>query len=127
MVTKDPSILNQLLEGLLRLWPQRDRPKEVYFVAEIQALLELSRRRDIEQFSQKILLRVSQAVVSKNYQVSQKALEMWESSSFTEIIKHNPDVSQKILGPSLIRASTDHWQPMVNAMADAVIDIMEDL
>jgi len=127
MVTKDPSILNQLLEGLLRLWPQRDRPKEVYFVAEIQALLELSRRTDIEQFSQKIFLRVSQAVISKNYQVSQKALEMWESSSFTEIIKHNPDVSQKILGPSLIRASTDHWQPMVNAMADAVIDIMEDL
>ena len=97
MVTKDPSLLSQLVEGLLKFWPQKHQPQEVFFIAgmylpikttnqccffvETQALLEVSSRKEIEEHSQDIFLRVSQAVDSMNYQVPYLFLSIMKTTN----------------------------------------------
>jgi len=127
MVTKDHSLVVKVVEGLLRLWPKRDHPQELHFIAELQSILDVCSRRDLGPLTKKIFRKVSQSIESQSYQVSQKGLEIWECPLFTEIIKECPDLALKILAPSIKRAKSNHWQPMVNAMADAVTEIMQDL
>lgn len=103
MILKDQRLASRVVAGLLRLWPRTDESRQVHFLAELVSLLEVTRRLELQKVAEKILLRVGESVSSIHYQVAQKALEMWESACFINLIKDNQQLAQRILTPCLQR------------------------
>lgn len=136
-VEKDPQTAEPIILGLLKYWPVTASAKEVrhaslslvtcapscltlqcveqiLFLNELEEILELVQ---IEQFAtvlRPLFLRMAQAVCSSHFQVSQRALYLWNNESLVRMVSaRRAEVLPLIFG-ALYRNCEGHWHRYVS-------------
>lgn len=108
-VEKDPLTAEPIILGLLKYWPVTASAKEILFLNELEEIIELVQ---IEQFAlvlRPLFLRMAQAVCSSHFQVSQRALYLWNNESLVRMVSaRRAEVLPLIFG-ALYRNCENHW------------------
>ena len=65
-VNKEPQLLNPLLKGLLKYWPNSNSIKERHFIDELKDLLDCFHINSLEFYINKICKRVAKVLVGEH-------------------------------------------------------------
>jgi len=66
---KDPSLTENVLDGLLRFWPKTNCPKEVMFLNEIEEILDVIEPEEFKKIQVPLFQQVSRCIESQHFQV----------------------------------------------------------
>lgn len=120
-VSKDHSLFTPIVRGLLKYWPVGNSFKEVIFIVEFEELLEhVLAESDFDAISLKLARRLGKAMVSDQFQVAERAISCWGSPACLRIMNEYEKLAQPmfdLLKPYLLRASTEHWNPLIQQKA----------
>ncbi|KAF1318172.1 Serine/threonine protein phosphatase, partial [Globisporangium splendens] len=126
-VEKDPQTAEPIILGLLKYWPVTASAKEILFLNELEEIIELVQ---IEQFAlvlRPLFLRISQAVCSSHFQVSQRALYLWNNESLVRMVSaRRAEVLPLIFG-ALYRNCENHWHSTVQTLTYNVLKLFMEM
>uniref|UniRef100_K3X5R1 Serine/threonine protein phosphatase 2A regulatory subunit n=1 Tax=Globisporangium ultimum (strain ATCC 200006 / CBS 805.95 / DAOM BR144) TaxID=431595 RepID=K3X5R1_GLOUD len=126
-VEKDPQTAEPIILGLLKYWPVTASAKEILFLNELEEIIELVQ---IEQFAlvlRPLFLRMSQAVCSSHFQVSQRALYLWNNESLVRMVSaRRAEVLPLIFG-ALYRNCENHWHSTVQTLTYNVLKLFMEM
>lgn len=126
-IEKDPSLGSEVILGLLSFWPLQSSSKELLFLNELDEILELTAREEIEKVSTPLFSQIQKSISSPHFQVSERALFLWNNdnvASFTNTHRHD---ILPLLYPALAQNSKHHWNPTVHSLTYNVIRMFMDL
>ena len=86
-LTKDSSLAILLLEGILKYWPFANFVKETLFLQELPEVLEFCDVEKIKPLIPKLFKRIVKCISGSHLQVADRAMCLFESESFIQIIK----------------------------------------
>jgi len=78
-VQKDPKLASVALTGLLRYWPTTSCQKELLFLNEMEELLELTAKIELDKVIEPLFRRIGNAICSNHFQVAERALFLWNN------------------------------------------------
>eukprot|EP00937_MAST-01D_sp_MAST-1D-sp2_P000204 g204.t1 len=118
-VAKDPALTVPIFKGLLRFWPELSSTKCILFLNEIDELFDYVASAELlEPVFLPVLRRVNQCIGSVHFQIAERALQLWQSPRFVELLVEERGFytrSRPVLLPTLQSASMDHWNEYVPA------------
>lgn len=106
---KDPSLTNDIVKGLLRLWPKVNSPKEVMFLNEIEEILDVMEPTEFSKAVVPIFNQIARCVGSPHFQVAERALFLWSNDYIVNLMSDNVSVVLPIIFPALYKNSKSHW------------------
>jgi len=137
-VEKDPQTAETIILALLKFWPVTASSKEVsceasywygvfmraeanwtrcdgqiLFLNELEELIELVQMEQFATVLRPLFLRLAQSVCSSHFQVSQRALYLWNNESLVRLVSaRRAEVLPLIFG-ALYRNCENHWHRFV--------------
>ncbi|CAG0882975.1 unnamed protein product [Cyprideis torosa] len=113
---KDPTLTEQVIRGLLRLWPKTCSQKEVMFLGEIEEILDVMEPPQFQTIMDPLFRQIARCVSSPHFQVAERALYYWNNECIMSLIEENINVIMPIMFVSLYRVSKDHWNSTIVAL-----------
>jgi len=126
-IEKDPKLGSEVIHGLLRFWPVQSSSKELLFLNELDEILELTQRDEIQKVSEQLFTRIAKSIESPHFQVSERALFLWNNDSVATFTNDQRHEILPVLYPALHRNSDKHWNPTVHSLTFNVIRMFMDL
>lgn len=74
-IEKEPELVADVMQGLMRNWPKVNSVKEVIFLVEIEDALDVIDTADFESFMVPFFQKLSQCVSSPHFQVKKRTIE----------------------------------------------------
>ncbi|CAG0891856.1 unnamed protein product [Darwinula stevensoni] len=118
---KDPTLTEQVINGLLRYWPKTCSQKEVMFLGEIEEILDVIEPAQFQKIQKQLFQQISRCVSSPHFQVAERALYFWNNEYIMSLIEENNAVIMPIMFPALYRISKEHWNPTIVALVYNVL------
>ncbi|KAJ1725564.1 serine/threonine-protein phosphatase 2A 56 kDa regulatory subunit delta isoform [Coemansia erecta] len=106
---KDPALAETIIKSLLRFWPKVNSPKEVMFVAEIENIMDVIEPVQFAKICQPLFQQLVKCIVSPHFQVAERALGMWRSNYFVNLMTDNIGLILPIVLAGIYRHSRSHW------------------
>jgi serine/threonine-protein phosphatase 2A regulatory subunit B' len=106
---KDPSLTEDVLQGLLRFWPKVNSPKEVMFLNELEEILDIVEPNEFAKVQVPIFQQLARSVSSPHFQVAERALYFWNNEYINNLISENVTTILPIMFPALYKNSKSHW------------------
>jgi len=127
-VEKDPSLAPVVVSNLLRWWPHSNSQKEVSFLNEIEEVVEITHSPEENLFSivAPLFKRISQCILSENFQVAERALFLWQAPHFLQFSRDYLTVCLPILYPALC-PEKEHWNQSVQQLSAGVLDLFKQI
>ncbi|DBA02597.1 hypothetical protein Poli38472_014491 [Pythium oligandrum] len=120
-VSKDHSLFTPIVRGLLKYWPVGNSFKEVVFIVEFEELLEhVLAESDFDKISRKLARRLGQCMMSAQFQVAERAISCWSSTSCVRIMNEYEKLGQTMfdaINPFMRQAATTHWNSVIQQKA----------
>ncbi|KAI4336629.1 hypothetical protein L6164_015130 [Bauhinia variegata] len=126
-VEKDCKLADTVIRGLLKYWPITNSSKEVMFLAELEEILEATQPAEFQRCMVPLFKKIAQCLSSSHFQVSERALYLWNNDHIESLIRQNRKVILPIIFPALKRSSHDHWNQVVQSLTLNVLKIFSDV
>lgn len=126
-VEKDCKLADTVIRGLLRYWPVTNSSKEVMFLGELEEILEATQPPDFQRCMVPLFRRIAHCLTSLHFQVSERALFLWNNDHIENLIKQHRKVILPIIFPALERNARNHWNQAVHSLSLNIRKIFYDL
>jgi serine/threonine-protein phosphatase 2A regulatory subunit B' len=123
-VQKDVKLCHDILKALLYYWPYAVGNKQVRFIEELEVLLDLMKAEDFPKLCDKVLHRIIACILCQNSQVAEKALELFNNSSFFKLVNSQRQKMFPGIISALYRNSTEHWALPVHGRTYDVLKLL---
>ncbi|KAG0777117.1 hypothetical protein G6F22_012096 [Rhizopus arrhizus] len=123
-VEKDPELVSDVMQGLIRHWPKVNSVKEVIFLAEIEDILDVIETADFESFMIPFFQKLAQCVSSPHFQVAERALYFYNYEDVVHVLSDNIEVLMPIVFPSLYKYSKEHWNRTIHGLAYNALQLL---
>lgn len=123
-VSKDPTLSNTVILGLLRIWPLKNGTKQVEFLDEIEPLIETMNSEQFGEIVSPLFHRLSQCIASPQFSVAERALHYWSNFNIvTKMVRYIPTILP-IVYDVLYKHSRTHWYKSIHAMSFHALKVM---
>ncbi|KAJ0253205.1 Serine/threonine protein phosphatase 2A 57 kDa regulatory subunit B' kappa isoform [Hirschfeldia incana] len=112
-VEKEPKLGSVVVKGLLKFWPVTNSQKEVMFLGEVEEVVEGMSVVEFRKVMVPLFLRVACCVNSCHFQVSERALFLWNNDQIVNLIAHNRQDILPIMFTALEKNAENHWNQSV--------------
>jgi serine/threonine-protein phosphatase 2A regulatory subunit B' len=126
-VEKDPRLADPVLKGLLKYWPVTNSQKEVLFLGELEEVLELTQPQEFTKTMVPLFQQISRCVESSHFQVSERALFLWNNDYIVNLVAQNRHVIVPVVFGSLEKTAMTHWNASVNGLTINVRKMLQEL
>jgi len=127
-LTKDASLAIPLLEGVLKYWPFANSGKEMLFLQELPEILEfIDPIEKLKPLVTKLFKRIVRCISGFHLQVADRAMCLFESESFIQIIKYYKVITFNILVPVIVKLSENHWHKLLQESLNALKEILRKI
>jgi serine/threonine-protein phosphatase 2A regulatory subunit B' len=126
-LTKDSSLAILLLEGILKYWPFANFVKETLFLQELPEVLEFCDVEKIKPLIPKLFKRIVKCISGSHLQVADRAMCLFESESFIQIIKTYKQTTFAMLVPVISKLAENHWHKMLQESLTALKEILHKI
>ncbi|GBM58546.1 Serine/threonine-protein phosphatase 2A regulatory subunit beta isoform [Araneus ventricosus] len=118
---KDATLTEQVIRGLLKIWPKTCSQKEVMFLGEIEEILDVIELSQFVKIQEQLFKQIARCVSSPHFQVAERALYFWNNEYILSLIEENNQVIMPIMFPALYRISKEHWNQTIVALVYNVL------
>eukprot|EP00105_Crassostrea_gigas_P036982 XP_019921130.1 PREDICTED: serine/threonine-protein phosphatase 2A 56 kDa regulatory subunit alpha isoform isoform X2 [Crassostrea gigas] len=118
---KDSCLTEEVIKGLLKLWPKTCSQKEVMFLGEIEEILDVIEPTQFQKVMEPLFRQISRCVSSPHFQVAERALYYWNNDYIMSLIEENSNVVLPIMFPALYKISKEHWNQTIVALVYNVL------
>ncbi|KAL8586294.1 Serine/threonine-protein phosphatase 2A 56 kDa regulatory subunit alpha isoform [Nucella lapillus] len=118
---KDPNLTEDVIKGMLKLWPKTCSQKEVMFLGEIEEILDVIEPPQFQKIMDPLFKNIARCVSSPHFQVAERALYFWNNEYIMNLIEENSSTVLPIMFPSLYRISKEHWNQTIVALVYNVL------
>ncbi|KAI1282021.1 Serine/threonine-protein phosphatase 2A 56 kDa regulatory subunit alpha isoform [Halotydeus destructor] len=118
---KDATLTEQVIMGLLKIWPRTCSQKEVMFLGEIEEILDVIEPTQFTRIQDPLFRQIAKCVSSPHFQVAERALYFWNNEYILSLIEENSNVIMPIMYPALYRISKEHWNQTIIALVYNVL------
>jgi serine/threonine-protein phosphatase 2A regulatory subunit B' len=66
---KDPALTEEVVKGILRIWPKVNSPKEVMFLNEMEEMMDVVEPAEFVKIQEMLFLQIARCVSSQHFQV----------------------------------------------------------
>ncbi|KAL7122169.1 hypothetical protein ACP275_01G028800 [Erythranthe tilingii] len=112
-IEKDPKLACNVIEGLLKYWPNNNTQKEVMFLSELEEILEVINMAEFQKVMVPLFRRLGRCINSYHFQVAERALFLWNNEQVLNLVAQNRQVILPIVFPSLETNAQSHWNQAV--------------
>ncbi|KAJ0238047.1 Serine/threonine protein phosphatase 2A 57 kDa regulatory subunit B' kappa isoform [Hirschfeldia incana] len=112
-IDKEPKLGSVVVKGLLKFWPVTSSQKEVMFLGEVEEIVEAMSLVEFQKVMVPLFLRIACCVNSCHFQVSERALFLWNNDQIVNLIAHNRQVILPIMFTALEKNAENHWNQSV--------------
>ncbi|KAL3316977.1 Serine/threonine-protein phosphatase 2A 56 kDa regulatory subunit alpha isoform [Cichlidogyrus casuarinus] len=126
-IEKDPSLTEQVVQGLLKFWPKTFSQKEVMFLGEMEEILDIIEPGHFKTIMVPLFKQIAKSVSSSHFQVAERALYYFNNEYFVSLTEDNNLVLLPILFPSFYRISREHWNQTIVALVVNVLKTFMDI
>ncbi|KAH0856283.1 hypothetical protein HID58_084544, partial [Brassica napus] len=112
-VDKEPKLGSVVVKGLLKFWPVTNSQKEVMFIGEVEEVVEGMSVVEFRKVMVPLFLRVACCVNSCHFQVSERALFLWNNDQIVNLVAHNREAILPIMFAALEKNAENHWNQSV--------------
>ncbi|KII83746.1 hypothetical protein PLICRDRAFT_58212 [Plicaturopsis crispa FD-325 SS-3] len=113
---KDPSLVQEVMMGLLKYWPKVNSPKEVMFLNEVEEILDVTDPVEFQKIQVPLFQRLAQCINSRHFQVAERALLYWNNEYVVNLMSDNLAIILPIVFPALYTNSKSHWNRTIHGM-----------
>ncbi|CCI44264.1 unnamed protein product [Albugo candida] len=126
-VEKDPKTAQLIISGLLKYWPVTASTKEILFLNEVEEIFELIQMEQFAAVLRPLFLRLAQAICSNHFQVSQRALYLWNNEALVRLVSaRRAEVLPLIFG-ALYHNCENHWHTTVQTLTYNVLKLFMEM
>ena len=126
-LTKDSSLALPLLEGILKYWPFANFMKETMFLQELPEVIEFCDADKLRPLIGKLFKRIVRCIAGSHLQVADRAMCLFESESFLNIIKQYKTITFNMLVPVIVDLAEHHWHKMLQESLTALKEILHKI
>jgi serine/threonine-protein phosphatase 2A regulatory subunit B' len=126
-LTKDSSLAILLLDGILKYWPFANFFKETLFLQELPEVLEFCDVEKIKPLIPRLFKRIVKCISGSHLQVADRAMCLFESESFIQIIKTYKQTTFVMLVPVISKLAEHHWHKMLQESLTALKEILHKI
>ncbi|KAJ0248555.1 Serine/threonine protein phosphatase 2A 57 kDa regulatory subunit B' kappa isoform [Hirschfeldia incana] len=112
-VDKEPKLGSVVIKGLLKFWPVTNSQKEVMFLGEVEEIVEAMSVVEFQKVMVPLFLRIACCVNSCHFQVSERALFLWNNDQIVNLVAHNREAILPIMFAALEKNAENHWNQSV--------------
>ncbi|KAF8075387.1 hypothetical protein N665_1098s0004 [Sinapis alba] len=112
-IDKEPKLGSVVIKGLLKFWPVTSSQKEVMFLGEVEEIVEAMSVLEFQKVMVPLFLRIACCVNSCHFQVSERALFLWNNDQIVNLIAHNRQAILPIMFTALEKNAENHWNQSV--------------
>jgi serine/threonine-protein phosphatase 2A regulatory subunit B' len=126
-LSKDNGLAIHLLEGMWKYWPFANFTKELLFLQELPEVLEFCEVEKLKPLVPKLFKRIGKCLAGSHIQLADKAMCLFESDAFVQIVKHYKAITFNILVPIVSRHAGNHWNKQFKECYISLKDILYKL
>ena len=126
-LTKDSSLALPLLEGILKYWPFANYTKEIAFLTELPEVFEFCELDKMQGIIGKLFKRIIKCISGSHLQVADRAMCLFESDSFVNIVKQYKALTFGMLVPVVSHLAEHHWHAMLKDSLKALKEILDKI
>ncbi|CAO3702672.1 unnamed protein product [Rhizopus stolonifer] len=123
-IEKEPELVADVMQGLMRNWPKVNSVKEVIFLVEIEDALDVIGTADFESFMVPFFQKLSQCVSSPHFQVAERALYFYNYEDVVRVLSDHIELLMPIVFPSLYKYSKEHWNRTIHGLAYNALQLL---
>jgi len=123
---KEPALSSTIILGLLKYWPITNCSKEVLFLTELEALLDITPADSFAIVVQPLFRTLARCVGSPHFQVAERTLFLWHNQYIVQLINGRRQEILPIIAPALIACSRSHWNQAVLSLVSNVIRLLQE-
>uniref|UniRef100_A0A2K6K7T1 Serine/threonine-protein phosphatase 2A 56 kDa regulatory subunit n=2 Tax=Rhinopithecus TaxID=542827 RepID=A0A2K6K7T1_RHIBE len=113
---KDNTLTEPVVMALLKYWPKAHSPKEVMFLNELEAILDVVEPSEFVKTMEPLFQQLAKCVSSPHFQVAERALYYWNNEYIMSLISDNTAKILPIMFPSLYRNSKTHCNNIIHGL-----------
>jgi serine/threonine-protein phosphatase 2A regulatory subunit B' len=113
---KDALLTEQVIKGLLKLWPKTCSQKEVLFLGEVEEILNVIEPAQFVKIQEPLFRQIAKSVSSSHFQVTERALYFWNNEYIAALMQDNIQVIMPIIFHALYEISKGHWHQTIVAL-----------
>ena len=119
---KDPSLTEDVVNGLLKFWPKVNSTKEVMFLNELEEILDIIDLTEFVKVHTSIFNQLAKCVSSPHFQVhianqvAERALYFWNNEYINNLMNENIETILPIMFPALYKNSKSHWNRTIHGL-----------
>jgi serine/threonine-protein phosphatase 2A regulatory subunit B' len=128
-VAKDADTATIVLNGFFRCWPWSCSSKQVMFLNELEAILELLGAEQLAQVSTMLFTNLARCLDCVHFQVVERALFLWNNERLVSsgcLLHLNAHTVLPIIYGPLYRNSSGHWNATVEVLAQNVLKMYRE-
>ncbi|KAG1361097.1 serine/threonine protein phosphatase 2A 57 kDa regulatory subunit B' beta isoform [Cocos nucifera] len=115
-VEKDYKLADTVIQGLLKYWPVTNCQKEVLFLGELEEVLEATQPAEFQRCMVPLFKQIARCLNSSHFQVSERALFLWNNDHIVSLIAQNRSVIFPIIFEALEKNMQGHWNQAVHGL-----------
>ncbi|KAK3028088.1 hypothetical protein RJ639_039379 [Escallonia herrerae] len=112
-IEKEPKLVGNVIQGLLRYWPVTSSQKELMFLSELEELLEMINVEEFEKIMVPLFRRIGCCLSSYHFQVAERAHFLCNNEHILYLIMHNRQVIMPLIFSALEQNTQKHWNQAV--------------
>lgn len=124
---KDPELTEPIIRGLLKYWPKTCSQKELMFANELEEILDVIDPTQFVKIQKPLFRQIARCVSSPHFQISERALYLWNNEYIMTLIEENNEVIMPIMFPALYRISKEHWNQSIVGVVYNVLRTFMDM
>jgi len=126
-VDKEPNLSSTVIKGLLSFWPRQSASKEQLFLNELEGVLEASNAEEVTKVLHPLFTQIAQCIESSHFQVSERALFLWNNDSIVQYINQYRELVLPIIYPSLSVVTRKHWKSTVYSLGSKIVRMFMEM
>lgn len=126
-IEKDPKLGSEVLMGMFQYWPLQSSSKELLFLNEVDEILELTDKTEIQKIAIVLFTQIGKSIESPHFQVSERALFLLNNDNVAGCANELRHDILPVIYPTLARNSKGHWNPTVHSLTNNVLEMFVNL
>merc|ERR1711988_615137 len=118
---KDETLIESIILNLIKWWPHQNSNKEVSFLNELEEILEIIGKHEFENVLDPLFRCIAKCIRGHHFQVAERALLLWQSPLFSDLVRDRRDRILPIVYPALAETQESHWNSGVAELAGGIL------
>ena len=126
-VEKDSSLASSVLCGMIKFWPKTSGKKTIYYLNQLEEILELTKSHQLQTFIEPVFRKISESIASDHFQVAERALFLWNNDIIASFTCDFKEKVLPIIYPALQKNYSKHWNSTVSSLTLNIIRIFKEM